>query len=218
MKRRELLTYGLVAALGAGAGALFYKATDTNMAGTASDLERQLLTMVRPESARLVEMYPQFANYEATVAELERRGLVYKNGLDMTALETRRASDPIIEFAGWQRLETELLVMLAAWQLAGKHLIVTSEQPDGLSFENFEVVDGVDAAGVAIATYRIDSPTDHGALSACIDLCAEEEKCRNITLGKPGHPVFAKKNTCWLTDDQATRSPSPYYFTARKKP
>ena len=84
--------------------------------------------------------------------------------------------------------------------------------------DNFDVFDGIDATGEAIATYRIDTASDYAALTACIELCDKEEDCRNITLAKNDHPVIGKKNMCWLTDDNVQRNSSPYYYTATKKP
>lgn len=217
MNRRELLLYGFAAAAGAGLTSLFYQNLAEQAGNPAIDLERQLIQMVIPESAALLEKFPQYPSYEATVKELSERGVVYKGGLDKNAIENFRGTDEIIEFNGWQHLETELLLLLAAYQLAGDHLTVTQSNQEQLSFNTFLVTDGVDSAGDAIAAYRIDSTTDYAALSACLDLCDKEENCRNITLAKADHPDAGKQNMCWLTGDNVQRNPSPHYFTASKR-
>lgn len=219
MNRRELLLYGLAVTAGAGVTSLFYQNREQQMMNPAADLERQLIQMVRPENAALPGMFPQYPTYDATVSELTSRGLVYKGNLNMSFMNNVSESDPIIEFNGWQHLETELLVLLAAHQLAGDQLVVTQTQGQHkISFNNFDVFDGIDSSGEAIATYRIDTASDYAALTACIELCDKEEGCRNITLAKNDHPVIGKKNMCWLTGDNVQRNSSPYYYSATKKP
>lgn len=128
MNRRELLLYGLAVSAGAGVTSLFYQNLEQQTMNPAADLERQLIQMVRPESAALQDMFPQYPTYDATVSELTSRGLVYKGRLNMSVMNNLSESDPIIEFNGWQHLETELLVLLAAYQLAGDQLAVTQIQ------------------------------------------------------------------------------------------
>ncbi|MBO6555119.1 MAG: hypothetical protein JJ957_01360 [Pseudomonadales bacterium] len=210
MNRRHFLLGGLTLALGVGLGSSLRIGSITG-----GDLERQLLEMVRPDGTELILMFPQFQNYEDTVAELTARGVVVDHSLNMKALNSARASDPVLEFADWQYLETELLVFLAAYQLAGKQLNITSSR-SGLSFDRFEVSDGLDAQGEPIATYKIQSGSDYEALNACIQMCDHNDACNNFTLAKQNHHIETKRNICWLVGDEVNVVENRFYFSGRK--
>ena len=210
MNRRQFLIGGLTFALGVGVASSLRLGTVTN-----GQLERQLLEMVRPDGAQLLPMFPQFPNYDATVAELIARGVVVDHSLNMSAIDHARANDPVVEFAGWQYLETELLVFLAAHQLGGQHLNVTSSR-SGLRFERFEVSEDLDAQGEPIATYKIQSGSDYEALSACIQMCDNNDACGNFTLAKQNHHIEAKRNICWILGDEVNVVESRFYYSGRK--
>ena len=67
-----------------------------------------------PAMASLPRFFPKIESYADALRALRQRGLLVNGYLHTEQISVLAESDPIVDYLGWQHLESELLVYLAA--------------------------------------------------------------------------------------------------------
>ncbi len=219
MNRRTFLSYTFATLAGAGVATAFYRtrqAPQEAVAG-AGDLEQTLLRIYDPENSQITASFPDVSSFDEARQLLEDAGLVAGGRMQPAAMEHARLNDPIVEFGGWQRFESELLLLLAAQHLVNENFTRGTGDTTTFAFDKYTVYNGSDFYGHAIDAFRIDTNEDYLALMQCMDLCTQTPACNFITLGKSTHPIPEKQNVCWLVDERHGVRQEKHYFAAKKK-
>ncbi len=198
MDRRNFLNGALFFTLGLGAATGIYRSLNTDPSFLPLDAEKQLLSYYDPSYASLNQLFPEVRTYAEGLMVLEQRGLLYKGELYMDRLEALAETDPIIDFLGWQHLESELRVYHAAHLLVtesmGERVSMTMNRGDGFT----QFLTGIDIHGQALKAYSVKSDSDFSAALSCRELCRHEPECHSFTLGLADNPQPEKRHVCWL--------------------
>ena len=198
MDRRNFLNGALLFTLGLGTATGIYRSSNPDPSFLPLDAEKQLLSFYDPSYASLDRLFPEVRTYAQGLLVLEQRGLLVKGELFMERLEALAQTDPIIDFLGWQHLESELRVYHAAHLLVaesmGERAGMTMNRGDGFT----QFLSGIDIQGEALKAYSVKSNSDTTAAVSCRELCRHEPECHSFTLGLAANPLPEKRHVCWL--------------------
>ena len=220
MKRRTFLNFALVFSIGAGLSSLVTRLGLRDSSYPPSGTERHLLAFYDPAFSSLPELFPTITSYPNALDALQQRKLLGGGHLNIDQLTTLAKSDPIIDYGGWQYLESELLVYLAAYLLVKESMPATSAQLSSraeTSGRQILLLDNIDLHGQAIKAYSAAAENDDTAASTCSRLCEQEPDCEFFTLARDSHPVVEKRHVCWLVKESPTIKKSPNYIAGIKR-
>ena len=149
MNRRTFLSYTFATLAGAGAATAFYRTRQTPQEAVtgAGDLEQTLLRSYDPENSQITASFPDVSSFEEARQLLEDAGLVAGGQMQPAAMEHARLNDPIVEFGGWQRFESELLLLLAAQHLVNENFTRGTGDTTTFAFDKYTVYNGSDFYG-----------------------------------------------------------------------
>ena len=218
MKRRAFLTYSAAIVSGAGLMTLFNRHQPLPAISSSIDTEKVLLSFFDPEFVQLKQLFPDIKNYSDALIALKKRDMLFQGKIDLTRLDELASTDPIIDFQGWQHLESELLLYLASYLLVEETQCKGECTGNPLSTnESMTIVEGIDFYGQDIKSFKISTNIQQQAIDICAQQCKQTEQCDFFTLAKNNHPIKAKRHVCWLKKEGVQARKGTNYISGIKQ-
>ena len=215
MKRRDFLIGAGLFSVGAAMSSGLNRWLSVDSSFLDSDTERVLLRFYDPTFSGLRDLFPQIKSYNDALQELQQRCLLIRGRLDMHRMGELAKAEPVMDFAGWQHLRSELLVYLAAFLLVSDVGCAggCSDAPALHSSQDIVFLKNVDFGEPNIKALRVIGSTDAEAAQHCAAACLGQAGCEYFTLAEAAHPVDAKRHVCWLKGAGVTVTKAPNYIS-----
>ncbi|MGD2117434.1 MAG: PAN domain-containing protein [Chromatiales bacterium] len=219
MKRRQLLIGTALFAVGAAVSPLLNRLLYIDSSFQPGDAEKTLLGFYEPAFADLQQLFPEISSYTDALLALQQRNLLVRGLLDLGQLEQLAKTDPIMDFKGWQHLQSELLIYLAAYLLVSEALCdgECDSPPQLQTHDHMQLLSDIDFYGQDIKAVKIEQADDRQAATQCAELCQQEKDCEFFTLATHSHPVVAKQHNCWLKGPGVAVRKNPHYISGIKQ-